>query len=460
MSPAGRTLGRYRIAHEIARGGMGVVCHATDTTLGRDVALKLLPADLAEDAARRRRFVQEARAAAALEHPHIAVIHDAGEIDGQAYIAMELIRGTSLAVEIGQRPLPMARAIQLALQMASGLARAHEGHVVHRDLKPSNVMVTADGHAKIIDFGIAKVLDGVDAPEDSTRTRLTTSPGAVVGTTAYMSPEQVRGGTVDHRSDVFAFGVVLHEMVTGRIPFAGSTSLETATAILRDAAPRLDLAGTVPLGVTADLQRVIDKCLAKDADDRYQGMRDVAVDLRAISRQLDATPATAAPLAGVAGADAGGRASQPRRSWRHIWAAVGLGVAGAGIWLATALWTDPRSSSGASAALPATPEKPRVAVLYFDNTSADRELDWLRAGITEMVVTICRSRRRSKSSARTGCTRSPRVSRRPTRRRGLRTSSGPWRRKQAPTPSSSAASSGPAARCASPPVSRRPPRAV
>ncbi len=375
MDLTGRVFGHYRIAEEISRGGMGVVYRATDTRLNRDVALKVLPDEFTSDTDRRRRFIQEAQAASALEHPHIAVIHEAGETDGLAFIAMELIRGEKLSATLARERMPVGRTLEIASEVAAGLARAHEKQIVHRDLKPANVMITDEGHAKIIDFGIAKLIEPVVERAAQTQTSLHTIGGVVLGTMTYMSPEQTRGDRVDHRSDVFSFGIVVHEMLAGQPPFVGKTSVETASAILTAPAPRLPALGTAVVPeASAEIQRIVDKCLAKDANDRYQGMKDIVVDLRAARRRLEST-STSVPVA----------ATTPRPTW--VWALAGSAVVvavAAGVLLfrgSGARSTPPEQSAAAG------PTKPTVAVLYFDNTSGDKELDWLRTGITEMVVT-------------------------------------------------------------------------
>jgi tetratricopeptide (TPR) repeat protein/TolB-like protein/predicted Ser/Thr protein kinase len=368
----GQTLSHYRVHEEISRGGMGVVYRATDVRLNRDVALKVLPEELTHDEERKRRFIQEAQAASALEHPNIAVIHEVDEADGHSFIAMELIRGDKLSNLLSQQRLAASRALELATEIASGLARAHETGIVHRDLKPANVMVTDEGHAKVIDFGIAKLVEALPADTAAeTVPRNDTREGVVLGTAAYMSPEQARGEKVDHRSDMFSFGVVLHEMLSGRAPFHGRSSIETASAILHEPAPRLPSLGpSVPADVAAEIQRLVDKCLEKDAADRYQGMKDLIVDLRAARRRLESTahPAVAA---------------QPHVARAWIWVAAAL-IAAAGI-SALVLLRDNERAPAAAARGDAS--KPSVAVLYFDNTTGTPELDWLRTGITEMVVT-------------------------------------------------------------------------
>ena len=373
MDLTGRTLAQYRIAEEISRGGMGVVYRATDTRLNRDVALKVLPDDLVNDAGRRRRFVQEAQAASAIEHPNIAVIYDVNEADGHTFIAMELIRGDKMSDWLARGRPSTSRALDVAAEIASGLARAHDRQIVHRDLKPANVMLTEEGHAKVIDFGIAKLIEAAGESGLDTRTSHDTGAGVVLGTMTYMSPEQARGDRVDYRSDIFSFGIVLHEMLAGRPPFQGKSGIETASAILHEPAPRLPSLGpgVVP-DAGADIQRIVDKCLEKDPDERYQSMKDLAVDLRAARRRLE-TASQPAALPAVT--------PVPRRAkWPLAAAAAALVAVAGGGWFFT---VGSRQESPAGAA----GSKPSVAVLYFDNTTGDASLDWMRTGITEMVVT-------------------------------------------------------------------------
>src|SRR5688572_4982265 len=282
----GRRIGPYEILDAIGAGGMGEVYRARDARPHRDVALKVLPPALVADPIRRARFVQEARGASALEHPHIAVVHDIAEIDGVTFIVMELVRGEPLSGLVAGGPIPASRTIDLALEIAEALARAHDISIVHRDLKPANVMITTDGHVKVIDFGLAKL---ARARENAPTASLAVGPGVteagiVVGTAAYMSPEQAQGAAVDQRSDIFTFGVVLQEMLNGASQFRRRSSVDTMHAILHDTPPRLP--DSIGVG-TQDLQRVIDLCLAKPAGDRYQTMRDVVTDLRTTRRRLE-----------------------------------------------------------------------------------------------------------------------------------------------------------------------------
>ncbi len=237
---AGTKLGPYEILAPLGAGGMGEVYRARDTRLGRDVAVKVVHPRLAADPERLSRFEKEARAAAQLDHPNILVVHDVGTHEGSPFIVSELLQGESLREKLGT-PLPPKKAVDYAIQIAHGLAAAHEKGIVHRDIKPENVFVTKDGHVKILDFGVAKLLpsfekSGVDT---ETPTESATQPGTAIGTVAYMSPEQIRGQPVDARTDLFSFGVVLYEMLSGKRPFQRETPADTMSAILREEPPDL-----------------------------------------------------------------------------------------------------------------------------------------------------------------------------------------------------------------------------
>ena len=375
----GRTLSHYEILAEISRGGMGVVYRARDVNLGREVALKVLPDELTHDAGRRQRLLQEARAASTLEHPHIAVIHAVGEADGVTFIAMELIRGEKLSATLARGAVSQTRALDLAVEIAEGLARAHSKGIVHRDLKPANVMVTDEGHAKIIDFGLAKLTELAGA-ESQTATARTprTEPGLVMGTVSYMSPEQARGRHVDHRSDVFSFGVMLYEMLAGSVPFRGQSQLDTLHAILTQPLPQLPALADVPAELAADVYRVIAKCTAKDADDRYQGMKDIVVDLRAARRRGESSSAVATTNVPEA-APSSGPASWVRVPNRGVLpGGAAAAVAATALWIWSP-WAGPASLTQNG--------RPAVAVLYFENQTGDESLDWMRMGLTDMLVT-------------------------------------------------------------------------
>jgi len=297
----GTRFGPYEIVAPVGAGGMGEVYRARDTRLDRDVAIKVLPERLAADPAALSRFEREAKAVAALSHPNILAIHDVGVEAGMAYSVTELLEGETLRERIGGTPLPVRKALDFALQIARGLAAAHDKGIVHRDLKPDNLFVTEDGRVKILDFGLAKVA----TPEDgSPLTQLPTVvegtlPGTVMGTLGYMSPEQVRGIAVDHRTDIFAFGAILYEMLSGQRAFRRDTGADTMTAILKEDPPVLSASAH---GASPGLERILHHCLEKNPAERFQSARDLAFHLEAVaspssSTAVEAAPGPAAPAA-------------------------------------------------------------------------------------------------------------------------------------------------------------------
>ncbi len=320
---------------------MGEVYRATDTKLGREIALKVLPEVTARDPERLARFQREARAVAALNHPHIVTIFSVEESDGVHFLTMELVEGVSLDRGIPEGGLPLAQLAEMAMALAEALAAAHEKGIVHRDLKPANVMVTNDGRVKVLDFGLAKEVRA-DNPSDATLSSGGhTEAGVVMGTPAYMSPEQIAGRPLDHRTDIFSLGIMLYEMATGQRPFQGGSSAELASSILRDTPrPVGELRDELP----SDLARIIRRCLEKDPRHRVQTARDVSNEFRDLSRQSSQTSAVLEPA---------------RPSARS-------------------------SGSGPSAA---AAEELSVAVLPFKNASGDPELEALADGLTEDVTT-------------------------------------------------------------------------
>lgn len=278
----GTHLGPYEIQSLLGAGGMGEVYRAHDPRLGRDVALKVLPPSFAADPDRLRRFEQEARAVAALSHPHIVALYDTGQQDGTAFIVSELLEGETLRDILARGPVSHRKAIAYAAQIAQGLAAAHARSIVHRDLKPDNIFITRDGHAKILDFGLAKAIETRGTHTDATMTvpGAATGDGIVMGTVGYMSPEQVRGSAVDARTDIFSFGAVLYEMLTGQRAFKRDTAAETMTAILNEEPPEFHDSGQ---RIPPALERIVRHCLEKSPDHRFQSARDLAFDLDSLS---------------------------------------------------------------------------------------------------------------------------------------------------------------------------------
>ncbi|HEY7699689.1 MAG TPA: protein kinase, partial [Vicinamibacteria bacterium] len=357
----GRKVSHYTLLEELHRGEVQIVYRARDDKLNREVALKVLPPELVQDTERRQRFVAEAKASAALEHPHIGVIHEIDESDGFVFIAMELLRGPSLANRLAQGPLELEEALQIGIGIASGLAYAHEHGIVHRDVKPANVMLTEEGHAKLIDFGLAKLLDVEQSPffshvgADEPPLQSVTREGLIQGTVPFMSPEQARGGKVDNRSDVFSFGLLLYTLLSGKPPFEGASRIDTLHAILREPTPRL-------AGVSAEardwLQPIVDRCLQKEPDRRYSTMAEPLEELKRARIHLEA------------------RGGLGRGARRALFAAA---VVAAVVVVAAILLRRP--------AEPVVEKTPSIAILQFENLSGDAELDWLKTGLPDMLAT-------------------------------------------------------------------------
>ncbi len=381
----GTRIGPYEVVASVGAGGMGEVFRARDTRLSRDVAIKVLPKDFAGDADRLRRFEQEAKTLAALNHPNVLTIHDAGVYEGAPYLVSELLEGRTLREEMNGEALPVRNAIDYALQIAQGLAAAHGRGVVHRDLKPENIFVTKEGRVKILDFGLAKLRENpkseirdpkssVDAEASTVVQAATesTEPGMILGTPAYMSPEQVRGEPADHRADIFAFGAVLYEMLSGARAFRRNTlGGEHERPVERREPP--DLTGN-NANVQPALERVVRRCLEKQPDNRFQSAKDLAFALEESSSGPYTPPKAWA-------------ASMPAVQRILATGVVVLAVA-LGVWWVRKSGPRSRSSSGSPqiASAPAARLDKSVAVLPFANLSPDKADEYLSDGITEELL--------------------------------------------------------------------------
>jgi eukaryotic-like serine/threonine-protein kinase len=400
---AGVRLGRYEIRSQIGAGGMGEVYLALDTELDRTVAIKILPEALASDQQRLQRFIQEAKAASALNHPHILTIYEIGATGASRFIATEFIDGETLRQRISAG-MNLLEILEIFVQAGSALATAHAAGIIHRDIKPENIMVRRDGYVKLLDFGLAKLTEpqgSITDTEAPTKTRVNTSAGTVLGTTNYMSPEQAKGTTVDARTDLWSLGAVLYEMVTGHAPFAGETPNETISLILqKEAAPLTRYSHEVP----AELERIITKALTKDREERYQTAKDLLIDLRYLRRKLEAdaeidrtvppkfryatstssgqsAPATASNVATTAQ----GSTARSASSAEYIVSGIKQHKLAAAIALLVLIV----GAIGLSAYLHARNSRvagDSIAVLPFVNASGDANVEYLSDGISETLI--------------------------------------------------------------------------
>jgi len=366
--PSGKIFGHYEIVSPLGAGGMGEVYLARDTQLDREVALKFLPFEIAGDQQRLKRFIQEAKAASSLHHPNIAHIYEIGDADGVRFIAMEYVEGKSLDRKINRCPMKVAEILQIATQAADALNEAHSKGIVHRDIKSSNIVLTSRGQAKVLDFGLAKILlKDASTTDTDAATQVKTSPGVVIGTVPYMSPEQALGQEVDHRSDIFSLGVVLYEMATGRLPFSGSTASETISRITHE---QPEAIARFNYEVPLELDRITRKCLEKDRGRRYQSASELVVDLENLKRDSQSTGSVTTSVV-------------TKKRWPLQRLAV-IGIVLVAVLASAGLYffrrSDPvkgpigRQSIGS------------VAVLPFVNSNGDQGSEYLSDGITESII--------------------------------------------------------------------------
>lgn len=374
---SGTRLGRYEVQGQLGAGGMGEIYLARDTQLDRTIALKILRSDVASDTHRMRRFIQEAKAASSLNHPNILTIYEIGQSESTHFIATELIEGETLRARMGKARLKLTELLDVAIQVASALAAAHEVGIVHRDIKPENIMVRRDGYVKVLDFGLAK-LTGPPRTDREATTMVNTELGVIMGTVNYMSPEQSRGLETDARTDIWSLGVVLYEMVTGRLPFTGATSTDAIIAIAQNEPAQL---GSHTPGVPVQLERIVRKALAKDREERYQTVKDVGLDLKGLRRELEleaelhrSMPSETRPASANTSDPKYEYAVSPRKRTAIVLITLVAGIAALSYLAYTRYYAMNQDSIDS------------IAVLPFTNDSGDPEHEYLSDGISESLI--------------------------------------------------------------------------
>ena len=378
---AGTRLGPYEIQSLIGEGGMGQVYRARDTRLDRDVALKVLHADVAANPARLERFQREAKTVASLNHPNIVTLYSVEEDAGVRFLTMELIEGQGLDQVLTAGGVPLSRVFDSGIAIADALAAAHDKGIVHRDLKPGNVMLTSDGRVKVLDFGLAKVAE--KAAWDQTVTQLPpiTTEGAVIGTVPYMSPEQLRGQHVDHRSDIFSLGILLYEMATGRRPFSGATKTDVMSSILRDTPRPLT---QVNPELPPQLGRIIAQCLEKEPEERYHSAKDVRNALRGLRKEVESGVGEIGRRGSVISSPASGAGTRTRLRRTGLW----TGIVAASLVAAAALFMFMGRNDGTSRKAAVRESTHTIAVLPFVNMSPDAEQEYFSDGISEELLNL------------------------------------------------------------------------